>query len=548
MIDTDYRQIRAIASQSSDPSAFFREFVQAFAHMTPVELGLAWNCEEQPYRPICQVYRDADAMVKLPISSARHQEILTQTRTKSAAELITTESSDGQPVPSILICPLRRASMTAIIEFILPAANSSADNQAVQQALDDCRRIVSEHQSTSDSRQQSPADYQQSLSSSSELSLQDLDDFTRLVHESPNLDDTARQIANESRRIWRCDRVTVLRLQKRKYRALAISGQSKVNQRSNELKALTKLADAVLRTTRALWFPTTESFPPQIQAPLDAYIRASLTRSLAVIPLYDRPEEALNATAVSQPRVVIGGMVIEQANNQWDRGQVEPSIAAIANHAEIAFRNAYQLDRVFLLPVWRAMGQWKSRLTATFLQKALLAIVVIGLLLSALIYVPTDFHLVCEGNLAPLHRQRIFAHLSGTVRSVEVTHGDLVTEGQLLLMLENDELEIQRQQLQGERNTLQERLTGDRSIRINRRARSDDGSNREVSQKEVQAQIASLDRRLATIDTQAEKLKVRSPLPGRVLTWDVVNRLRDRPVQQGNLLMEVADTGGAMAT
>jgi hypothetical protein len=46
------------------------------------------------------------------------------------------------------------------------------------------------------------------------------------------------------------------------------------------------------------------------------------------------------------------------------------------------------------------------------------------------------------------------------------------------------------------------------------------------------------------LEQQRQELEVRSPIDGEVITWDLEGRLLHRPVQQGNVLMEVVNTKG----
>ena len=48
-------------------------------------------------------------------------------------------------------------------------------------------------------------------------------------------------------------------------------------------------------------------------------------------------------------------------------------------------------------------------------------------------------------------------------------------------------------------------------------------------------------KQLELLDQKKEKLQIRSPIDGRVVTWNVEDRLLDRPVNRGENLLEVAD-------
>ena len=56
--------------------------------------------------------------------------------------------------------------------------------------------------------------------------------------------------------------------------------------------------------------------------------------------------------------------------------------------------------------------------------------------------------------------------------------------------------------------------------------------------------VASLKKQLALIDEQQKRLTIRAPFDGQVVEWNLREKLKDRPVTSGQVLMEVADPKG----
>jgi multidrug efflux pump subunit AcrA (membrane-fusion protein) len=79
-------------------------------------------------------------------------------------------------------------------------------------------------------------------------------------------------------------------------------------------------------------------------------------------------------------------------------------------------------------------------------------------------------------------------------------------------------------------------------------SRTEEDRNRKkalsVRYKEVEARIESLRKQLDKLHEQESLLKVNSPIDGEVLTWNVEEKLRTRPVLRGQKLMEIAKTKG----
>jgi hypothetical protein len=58
---------------------------------------------------------------------------------------------------------------------------------------------------------------------------------------------------------------------------------------------------------------------------------------------------------------------------------------------------------------------------------------------------------------------------------------------------------------------------------------------------QLERRVESLRRQLELFDKMQQMLKSRSPIDGRVVTWNVSERLLGRPVNRGEMLLEVAD-------
>src|SRR4030095_17136945 len=86
------------------------------------------------------------------------------------------------------------------------------------------------------------------------------------AHETLDARETAYTIVNEARRLLGCDRVTVGILRGGKIAIEAVSGQDTLDNRSNVVTLLGKLATRVVATGEPLWYAgATEDFPPQTQ-------------------------------------------------------------------------------------------------------------------------------------------------------------------------------------------------------------------------------------------------------------------------------------------
>jgi len=65
-----------------------------------------------------------------------------------------------------------------------------------------------------------------------------------------------------------------------------------------------------------------------------------------------------------------------------------------------------------------------------------------------------------------------------------------------------------------------------------------------AEEEEVQELLKGLEQQHEVLKAQREELVVKSPLTGQVVTWNVRQTLEARPVQRGQVLLQVADLAG----
>ena len=150
----------------------------------------------------------------------------------------------------------------------------------------------------------------------------------------------------------------------------------------------------------------------------------------------------------------------------------------------------------------------------------------------------------CEGSLQPVEKRDVFAFETGQVLEVLVAHGDLVEPNTTLVKIDNPDLNVQFRDVEGELNQAESQMLAVKtSLLTNRR-----GMTRE-EKSGLSAQLQQLDRQVDSLTKQhdllANKLAgmtIRSPISGKVITWDVEGLLLRRPVQVGQVLLTVANT------
>ncbi|HEY2147897.1 MAG TPA: hemolysin D, partial [Pirellulales bacterium] len=236
-----------------------------------------------------------------------------------------------------------------------------------------------------------------------------LEQFTRLVHEGLDPRHTAYTIANEGRRLIGCDRVSVALKRGNRCRIEAISGQELLDNRSNTVTLLGKLATVVVAGGEDLWYSgDTANLPPQIEESVETYADEAHSKMVAVLPL-ERPREEAETDDDAKPPEFLGALVIEQIAEDMITESMRRRIDVVADHSALALSNAREHNDLFLMPVWRAIGKSRWVVQARTLPKTLAITGAVLALLLILFLWPMRFQLSGKGTLQPVNKNDVYA-------------------------------------------------------------------------------------------------------------------------------------------
>ncbi|MCS7236644.1 MAG: HlyD family efflux transporter periplasmic adaptor subunit [Thermoguttaceae bacterium] len=377
-----------------------------------------------------------------------------------------------------------------------------------------------------------------------------MEEFIRLVHGNLNPRTTAYVIANEGRRLIGCDRVTVAIRRGTKCRIEAISGQDVIDRRSNTVRLLTKLATVVTAADEPVWFTgDTRHLAPQVEEAIEDYVDQSHSKTVAVIPLR-RPQ--LEPVAEEEPDKrpepppVVGALIVERIEDARLPETMVNRIKVVAEHAGAALANALEYHSLFLLPLWRAIGKWRVVVAARNLPRTIVILSVALAAAVALFVVPMPFKLQAKGTLEPSERYRVFTGIDGVVEEVFVDHGAKVSRGSELARLRNTDLEVEIRRVTGELVATLEDINKTHQVLLRGKGRLSEAERAQLQGRlaELEATLRSLEQQRELLLAKRKELTIFSPADGEVITWDVKNLLKERPVRRGDVLMEIANPQG----
>ena len=368
------------------------------------------------------------------------------------------------------------------------------------------------------------------------------DQFSFQLGQSWSLADVCAIVANEGRHLLVCDRISVLIRQRRGYRLYASSGVERNNPRAGPVQSLESLAILIAGLGLPVW--------------------QSLDSTTPVESGDGRTNEAISRHAQETGTVCFGAIPL--VTSHVDPGDSRPiAIVAFENFQSVAdwpgqqsvAMNLSQRSLPFLvaavernsipwLGLWRFIQRWPQ-----FLRRpaTLIGLIALGVILPVLALVPAEFTVTGTGELWPARRRDVFASTSGIVDQILVDHGHNVQVNQSLIVLRDSEIEQEAPRISGEIATTMKRLHGVQIARLTGGTTGDVGSrHRQLTseEEELKERLKTLERQHALIEERRLKLTLRSPIAGQVLTWDTNQHLSARPVDRGQSLLTIGETGG----
>lgn len=540
-------EIALLCKQDLAPHEFYGEFLNRLVQALAAVGGAVWAISEAgAMELICQINFRETGIGNSQENLNRHGGLVHNVLTTGEARMVAPDSSFGDNGrvgnPSdflLLFGPVRVEDETkSVVEiFQRPGAPPNTQRGYLRFLLQMCE-MAADYLKSRQLRQYTD---RQSL-------WQQLESFTREAHKSLDPRQVAYTIANEGRRLIECDRVTVAVTTGRKCLIKAVSGQDTFDKRSDTIYLLNRLANAVVATSEPLWYTgDTSNLAPQVEVALQEYLDAAHSKSVAVLPLNrppkprDKSKDLIDKDVVERGET-IGALIVEQIDNARTSEGMIQRVNVVTDHSATALANALEHDTLFLMPVWRTLGNARWVLAARTLPKTIAIVTAILAVIVGAFVIPADFELEGRGALQPAKRREVFAPVEGTVVAAFVKHGDNVKKGQLLVRLHNTELNKSMTGVVGERDAVAENILAiERQIAQGLRLTDEEKTRLRGQRAEQAVKLKSLNAQIELVEEKKKKLDVLSPIDGRITTWDVERTLMGRTVRPGQIMLNVAE-------
>lgn len=539
------RQDAAAADGSADAvRRGLLQLLRRVCEVPPIVAGIVWLVDDQGrLRILCEHQLQSLAADGRFEISPRHQQQLAIILREGQATCLPLESA-GQGLPHCLVAmgPLLRDTQPVGVLELIMRESLAADGQAVLlRAVEDLCEVGSELLSPESQAEENPLAFWERF-----------DRFTLHLQRSLDIDEVAAVAANDGLVLLGCDRFSIAVRHGQRTLIRAISGQEKVDRRSNLVRAMTALSDQAIATGEVVSYSgDVEGLAPQLEQPLSNFVLESRCRMVLLVPL--RGTAGATSEAEDQatgrrapPRPVIGCLIVEQMTDARPRATVSRHIDLVTDHVAAALTNARTHSDLFLLPVWRRLGRAWAWLRGGRLGIAAAIAAGAVALIGALVFVPWDYRVEGNGKLMPAVQREVFAPWDGDVKELHAASGQQVVAGDLLLVLKSDDLDAEHVAARNEvleTDKLVAALTSEWQTAQKQADR--------VKPLQVQGELAKARVEHVAAQEQERKLaeriaalSIRAPISGTVVTYQIKENLLGRPVRRGEALLEIMDETG----
>lgn len=381
--------------------------------------------------------------------------------------------------------------------------------------------------------------------------LQHFERFCGAIHGSLDPRHVAVTAVNDLASLLKCDRVTLLLNSKGHWPVLAINGSGVVNSRSGQLQMLQRLVRETAVTRQPLWYTgKADAIPAPIAEPLAAYVADSGCRMILLRPLIRKSSLAAKESEDQkkrEPKSELTGMLVyEQFVASTPGVKLRRHEQILSEQVSSSLENALAYHRVPLLPMLDFVGRQTEKLRGYSLTKLAVALTLCIAFIAVLVFVPAEYHVTASGRLMPAVQRRVFAEFDGEVARLLVRPGDTVSPGTPLLEMTNEAMSDELLQLRSQRDERRKSLLSLNS-QIHSASRSSDREHLlhlQAEQEQCRIEISSLDSEINLAETQIDRMTLRAPIDGTVVTFVDAQQMIGKPVRRGETLLEIMDETG----
>ena len=557
------REIEQMSGQDLAPPLFFQEFLVRVVTAIGARAGAVWLVDESNRLGLmAQVNLEQTGLRERPGAMAMNEKLIVDVLQTGEARTLTHGGEAQLPTEHVLVLSAlhKEKKCVGVVELFqrpdVPIKAQSGYMQFLEQMCGYGSRFIEGKR--------------RNLGDQADLKNQfwtDFEQFSLRIQRSLVEQEVADAAASDARSLLGADRVSVVTRKGRSVRVRAVSGQSSVNPRANLIAAMNKLASRVIDMGETLTYTgKVDGLAPQVEEPLAAFVQESGSRMVMMVPTFETEDmvrkqgEEADRDRKKKRIKATGCIVIEQIAESEPLPQLEQRAELIADHVGAALWNARQHGRIFGLSIWKLMGtalEWFKGRKLMITTAVLAAIAVVA---AALSLIKLDYPVTAEGKLMPIEQHAVFATWDGVITrdGLKVNGDEEVKKGQVLVVLENDELEGQIEEAKASVRKYEQLVIGKRAEIVQSELNIPKMSDEEkpqslaniermrVEQRGIEGDLEIARQQVLNLENRKkEKLTIYAQADGRIPNFQLRQLLEDRPVRQGDHLFDIMNDNGA---
>ncbi len=332
--------------------------------------------------------------------------------------------------------------------------------------------------------------------------------------EHAHFQSAATACATELANSLQCERVSFGFVRKHTVVLQAMSNSANFDGQTNLARALELAMTEALQQQSALCYPTELASDDQILSAHTQLCRQHRTGSVCTVPM-------------SSEGSLVGAICFERLQDKPFDAESIKHFEVIAALLGPILELKRRQERPALLQLWDSGKGFMHRLLGPShpvlkLVTATLAAVIISLSLVNGDY-RSSGNAVLEGSI----QRVVVAPMDGFIKSADVRPGDIVTSGQILGSLDDQDLRLERLRWSGQRAQLQKEY------------REALGNHDRAQIGILNAQVEQADAQLQLLDAQLSRTEFVAPFDGVVVSGDLYQQL-GAPVERGRVLFTIA--------
>jgi hypothetical protein len=550
LLEQTKNQIRKLVAEIADlaesdiqPNEFYVEFLNRSVAAVAATGGAFWMMDGRGgLRLQYQVEFAATGMMDGRVKTAPHDALLGCMLQATQAQIIPPSAViEGTPQAfnptefALIVAPLMvDKQVVGLLEILMDPSRRAAQQKSTLRFVSDLCDLAATYLKNRQMRQ---------MMSQQRLWNQ-LEGFTHQIHASLDLKETAYSVVNDGKRLVGCDRLTTALKIGGRTMVEAVSGQEVVEQRSNLVRELTRLCKVVIRSGEDLVYTgNTEGLAPDLRDALEMYVDESGSK-VVVVTLLHKPET--EQVTESKEKVPFGCLVAEQIGDELAPTDMHARTEVVSRHASTALWNSQEHHKIFLKPLWRAMGSPWRMFRGRTLAKIGAGLAAVLVFVLAMAFIPCTLIIAGDGKMVPEQRHEIYAPVDGIVVEIPVDHGEKVHKGDIVVKLDSRELQKELKGLIAENRKAENSIVSLGMQVTKLQTSQDEAESFQIKSQLAEAKITakSTKERIDIVEEQIESMNIRSPQDGIITTWEPRKMFMGRPVKMGDDILQVAAIEG----